>query len=43
MRDTHGQGMWHEWGEEECIWDIGGKARRKENTGKTETQVAGQY
>jgi hypothetical protein len=21
--------------EEECIWDIGGKARRKETTGKT--------
>jgi hypothetical protein len=24
-------------GEEECIKDIGGKARRKENTGKTKT------
>jgi hypothetical protein len=22
-------------GEEECIWDIGGKARRKETTRKT--------
>jgi hypothetical protein len=22
-------------GEEDCIWDIGGKARRKETTGKT--------
>jgi hypothetical protein len=21
--------------EEECMWDIGGKARRKETTGKT--------
>jgi hypothetical protein len=29
--------MLHEWGEEECIWDIDGKARRKETTGKTET------
>jgi hypothetical protein len=24
-------------GEEECIWDIGGKARRKETTGETKT------
>jgi hypothetical protein len=24
-------------GEEECIEDIGGKSRRKETTGKTET------
>jgi hypothetical protein len=24
-------------GEEECIYDIGGKARRKETTGKTKT------
>jgi hypothetical protein len=24
-------------GEEECIWDIGGKARRKETTRKTNT------
>jgi hypothetical protein len=24
-------------GEEECIQDIGGKARRKETTGKTKT------
>jgi hypothetical protein len=23
--------------EEECIWDIGGKARRKETTKKTKT------
>jgi hypothetical protein len=23
------------WGEEECIWDIGGNARRKETNGKT--------
>jgi hypothetical protein len=30
-------------GEEECIQDIGGKARRKETTGKTKTQVGGQY
>jgi hypothetical protein len=29
--------MYHEWGEEECIKDIGGKARRKETTGKTKT------
>jgi hypothetical protein len=29
--------MQHEWGEEECIEDIGGKARRKETTGKTKT------
>jgi hypothetical protein len=27
--------MKHEWGEEECIEVIGGKARRKETTGKT--------
>jgi hypothetical protein len=26
-----------QWGEEECIWDIGGKARRKETTEKTKT------
>jgi hypothetical protein len=26
-------------GEEECIYDIGGKARRKETTRKTKTQV----
>jgi hypothetical protein len=25
----------HEWGEEECIYDIGGKARRKEPLGRT--------
>jgi hypothetical protein len=25
------------WGEEECVWDIGGKARRKETTRKTKT------
>jgi hypothetical protein len=24
-------------GEEECIWDIGGKSRRKETTRKTKT------
>jgi hypothetical protein len=24
-------------GVEECIWDIGGKARREETTGKTKT------
>jgi hypothetical protein len=30
-------------GEEECIWDIGGKARRKETTGKSMTYVGGQY
>jgi hypothetical protein len=30
-------------GEEECINDIGGKARRIETTGKTKTQVGGQY
>jgi hypothetical protein len=24
-------------GDEECIWDIGGKARRKETTRKTKT------
>jgi hypothetical protein len=29
-------------GEEECIYDIGGKPRRKETTGKTKTYV-GQY
>jgi hypothetical protein len=30
-------GMKHEWGEEECIEDIGGKARGKEPTRKTKT------
>jgi hypothetical protein len=30
-------------GEEECMLDIGGKARRKEITGKTKTEVGGQY
>jgi hypothetical protein len=29
--------------EEECIWDIGGRVRRKEITGKTKTYVGGQY
>jgi hypothetical protein len=27
--------------EEDCIWDIGGKARRKETSKKTKTQVRG--
>jgi hypothetical protein len=27
--------MLNEWGEEECMQDIGGKARRKEATRKT--------
>jgi hypothetical protein len=30
-------------GEEEYIQDIGGKARKKETTRKTKTQVGGQY
>jgi hypothetical protein len=30
-------------GEEECIYVIGGKARRKETTGKTKMSVGGQY
>jgi hypothetical protein len=30
-------------GEEECIEDIGGKARRKETTGKTKTYVGEEY
>jgi hypothetical protein len=29
--------------EEECIYDIGGKARRKETTGKTKMSMGGQY
>jgi hypothetical protein len=29
--------MVHEWGEEECIWDIGEKARKKETTRKSKT------
>jgi hypothetical protein len=29
--------MEQEWGEDECIYDIGGKARRKEATSKTKT------
>jgi hypothetical protein len=28
-------------GEEKCIWDIGGKARRKEITRNTKTYVSG--
>jgi hypothetical protein len=34
--------MQHEWGEDECIGDIGGKARRKDTTGK-KTLVGGYY
>jgi hypothetical protein len=30
-------------GEEECIKDIDGKARRKETTRKTKTKVGGKY
>jgi hypothetical protein len=30
-------------GEEECTQYIGGKARRKETTGKTKMYVVGQY
>jgi hypothetical protein len=26
--------MSHEWGEDECIWDIGERARRKEPLGR---------
>jgi hypothetical protein len=29
--------------EEECIYDIGGKARRKDTTRMTKTLVGGQY
>jgi hypothetical protein len=29
------------WGEEQCIYDIGGKARRKEITRKTKTKMDG--
>jgi hypothetical protein len=35
--------MWHEWGEEECIEDIGRKVRRKETTWKTKTWVGGEH
>jgi hypothetical protein len=35
--------MQHKWGEDECIWDIGGKARREETTGKTKTLVGAYY
>jgi hypothetical protein len=35
--------MKQEWGEEECIWDFGGKAGRKETTKKTKTCVGRQY
>jgi hypothetical protein len=31
--------MHHGWGENECIWDFGGEARRKETTRKNLTQV----
>jgi hypothetical protein len=30
-------------GEEDCIKEIGGKARRKETTRKTKTYMGGQY
>jgi hypothetical protein len=30
-------------GDEECIQDIGGKARRKETTRKTKMKVGGEY
>jgi hypothetical protein len=30
-------------GEEECIYDFGGKSRRKETTRKTKTWVGGKY
>jgi hypothetical protein len=28
-------------GDEECVWDIGGKPRKKETTRKTKMQVCG--
>jgi hypothetical protein len=36
-RRMRGWDMWLEWGEEECVWVIGRKARGKETTRKTET------
>jgi hypothetical protein len=30
-------------GDEECIYDIGGKARMKQTTRQTKAQVGGQY
>jgi hypothetical protein len=30
-------GMWHEWGEEECIYVIKGKVIRKETSRKIKT------
>jgi hypothetical protein len=37
IRMQDGQGMKNEWGEDECISYIGGKAKRKETTRKTKT------
>jgi hypothetical protein len=36
-RRMGGKGIYHECGEEECIWDIDGKTRRKETSRKTKT------
>jgi hypothetical protein len=33
--------MWHEWGEDECIENIGRKARMKRITRKTKIEVDG--
>jgi hypothetical protein len=35
--DEMGKGCRTNGGEEECIWDIGGKARKKETTRKIKT------
>jgi hypothetical protein len=37
IKDKMGRACSTNWGEEECIWDTGGKARRKETTRKTKS------
>jgi hypothetical protein len=35
--------MWHAWERREIVQDFGGKARRKETTGKTKAKVGEWY
>jgi hypothetical protein len=41
MEDEMGRACSLNWGEEECMYNIDGKARRKDTTRKTKTQVGG--
>jgi hypothetical protein len=43
MEDMVGGACSTNLGEEKCILDIGGKARKKDTAGKTKTWVGGQY